>query len=63
MPKVSAAATNGPKQIVIFFSAGCHESAIGKHNIGFQQVIKSQTIFPCQIARPSTESESSDSGG
>jgi hypothetical protein len=44
------------------FSRG-HETAIGQYDIGFQQIIKSQTIFPRQIAGSTTEGEPSDSCG
>src|ERR1700722_18041443 len=61
--KVSATATDRPKQIRVFFDVCGHETAISQYDIGFQQIIKSQTIFPRQIAGSTTEGESSDSRG
>src|ERR1700677_2852417 len=61
--EVSATAADCPKQVVIFFSAGFYQTAIGKHDFGFEQVIKCQAIFPGQIPRSSTESEARDSRG
>src|ERR1700675_4447229 len=61
--EVAAPAADRPEQVLIRLSAGGHETAIRQHDVNFQQVIQTQTIFPRQIPGSSAEREPGNSGG
>ena len=50
--EIAAAAAQRPEQVGILGLAGGHEAAVGKHDVGLEEVVDGQPVFAGQIAVP-----------
>ena len=57
--EVAAPTAERPEQILILVLARSDETAVGKNDVCFYEVVDSQTVAAAQIARSATQSEAS----
>ena len=60
--EVAATAADTPEQIGIFGRAGSETSAIGRHDLGRQQIVAGEPVFAAELAKAAAECQSGYSG-
>src|SRR5262249_56604090 len=60
--EVAAPATQGPEQVWLVVRIGRHDSAVGEHDLGRQQVVDAETDHPYQgsVAAPERQPGETD---
>ena len=58
--EVAAAAANRPEQIGMLALAGGHDAAIGKDDVGFEQVVDRQPVLAREIAGSAAKRQAGD---
>ena len=61
--EVPAAAAQGPEQVAVRAGAGRHETAVGQHHVGGEQVVDGQAEAPGQVADTAAQSQAAHPGG
>ena len=61
--EVAAAAAQRPQQVGVLLLAGGDEAAIGKHDIGLEQIVDGQAVFARQVAMPAAQRQARNAGG
>ncbi len=59
-PKVAAAASNAPEQILVLLGAGPQQLSVGGRHVGGDQVVASQSMTSVEPAQPAAEREPCD---
>ena len=60
--EIAAATTQRPEQVGVIGGAGGTELAVGRHNIGGEQVVNGQAVLAHEPTEAATESEAGDAG-
>ena len=61
--KVTAAAADGPEEVLVFLSTDCYKAAVGQNHVRPQQVVNCKSVLARQVPMPASESQSANPGG
>ena len=57
--KVATSPAQGPEEFGVLAFAGRDKTAVGQHNVRFEQVVDREAIFASEVARAPAEGEAS----